>query len=156
MRALQAVTMAVWMGAAVSSFAAEKIFDPGANAAKDLKVAERKAAGKHKNILLDVGGNWCPWCLLVDKTLHDDAELNGLLEKNYVVLRVNFSKENENKDFLSAYPKAAGYPQWYVLGSDGALLKTEDTSQLEATHKLAQGYNRDALKAFLMENAPKS
>jgi thiol:disulfide interchange protein len=156
MRALQAVTMAVWMGAAVSSFAAEKIFDPGANAAKDLKAAERKAAGEHKNILLDVGGNWCPWCLLVDKTLHDDAELNGLLEKNYVVLRVNFSKENENKDFLSAYPKAAGYPQWYVLGSDGALLKTEDTSQLEATHKLAQGYNRDALKAFLMENAPKS
>ncbi len=91
----------------------------------------------------------------VDKTLHDDAELNSLLEKNYVVLRVNFSKENENKEFLGAYPKAKGYPQWYVLGPDGALLKTEDTSELEATHKLAQGYNRDALVKFLKDNAPK-
>jgi thiol:disulfide interchange protein len=140
--------------AAASAFAATGPFDPAANPVKDLQHAEKQAAEQHKNILLDVGGNWCPWCLLVDRTLNDDAELHALLEKNYVVLRVNMSKENENRAFLGQYPKATGYPAWYVLTPDGKLLKAEDTSELEATHKLAAGYNKDALRSFLTANAP--
>jgi thiol:disulfide interchange protein len=149
------LTAAVVLAASTAAFAAEKLFNPAADPAKDLKAAEKLAAKQHKNILLDVGGDWCVWCRLVDKTLTEDPELHALLEKNFVVLRVNYSKENENKPFLSAYPAAEGYPQWYVLSASGKLLKTENTSELEATHKIAQGYNRDALKQFLIENGPK-
>lgn len=152
---VRTLAAAALLSAVSSAFAAEKIFDPAADPSKDLKAAEKVAEKEHKNILLDVGGDWCVWCRLVDKTLNEDAELHALLEKNFVVLRVNFSKENENKPFLSAYPKAEGYPQWYVLSAKGKLLKTENTSELEATHKIAQGYNREALKTFLEENGPK-
>jgi len=72
------------------------------------------------------------------------------------LLRVNFSQENENAAFLGAYPAAKGYPAWYVLSSEGKLLKAEDTSALEQDHKLNAGYSKDALKAFLAENAPNS
>lgn len=138
----------------IPAFAAEKLFDPTRDASRDLKAAERQAKAEHKNILMDVGGNWCPWCLLVDRTLHEDPELHALLEKNYVVLRVNFSRENENVPFLSEYPKAMGYPAWYVLAPSGKLLKTKNTSELEQTHQLDAGYSKDALRKFLTENAP--
>ena len=137
--------------------AAEKIFDPSRDPAKDLQAAINQAETEHKNILMDVGGNWCSWCMLLDRTLHEDAQLRGLLDKNYVVIHVNFSKDNENKDFLQKYPPPKGYPALYVLSSQGRLLKAEtDTSELEGDHKLSGGYNKDALKSFLEKNKPKA
>ena len=133
--------------------AAEKPFDPTRDAAKDLEAAMTQAKAENKRILLDVGGNWCPWCLVLDRTLASDAELHSLIEKNYVVVHVNFSKENQNETLLQQYPKAQGYPAWYVLSAEGKLLKAEDTSELETTHKLDAGYNKAALRSFLAAQA---
>ena len=155
MRVLRLATLVTVFTLAVSAHAAEKLFDPARDSAKDLRDAEVLAQKEHKNILMDVGGNWCPWCLLLDRTLSGDPELHSLLERNYVVVRVNFSPENENQAFLSKYPKATGYPVWYVLSPQGRLLKAEDTSELEQTHKLDAGYSKTTLLSFLQENAPK-
>jgi thiol:disulfide interchange protein len=136
--------------------AAEKVFDPARDPAKDLQAAITKAEAEHKNILMDVGGNWCSWCMLLDRMMHEDAEVSSVLEKNYVVLHVNFSKENENKDFLAKYPQPKGYPALYVLSPQGRLLKAEtDTSELEGDHKISGGYNKNAVRRFLEKNAPK-
>ncbi len=145
-------TAVMTMGAA-GALAAEKPFDPTRDAAKDLQAAMVQAKAENKNILMDVGGNWCPWCLVLDRTLAEDAGLHEVLEKNYVVVRVNFSKENQNAAFLSQYPAAKGYPAWYVLSPEGKLLKAEDTSDLEATHKLEAGYNKAMLRSFLVSQA---
>ncbi|MES2393663.1 MAG: thioredoxin family protein [Acidobacteriota bacterium] len=155
MRMMRVAAVAVVLGMALTARAAEKIFDPSRDSETDLKAAIAQAKAEHKNILMDVGGNWCSWCVLVERTMHEDAELNALLSKNYVLLHVDFSQGHENTEFLKHYPKPTGYPAWYVLSPSGKLLKAEDTSELEQTHKLAAGYNRDALKQFLTENAPK-
>ena len=139
----------------VSGYGADKPFDPTRDSTKDLHAAVEQAQKEHKNILMDVGGNWCGWCIVLDRMLHEDAELHELLEKNYVLLHVNFSKENENLNFLGAYPKATGYPAWYVLSPTGKLLKAEDTSELEQTHNLDAGYNKATVRTFLVENAPR-
>jgi thiol:disulfide interchange protein len=152
-RWLAVLAMMVAVSAAASGL--EKPFNPASDPAKDLQAALHEAQAEHKNILMDVGGNWCGWCLVLEKTLHEDPVLDGLLEKNYVVLHVNFSKENENTPFLHNYPQPKGFPAWYVLSPEGRLLKAEDTSELEATHKLGEGYNKEALKRFLEEHAPK-
>lgn len=137
--------------------AAEKVFDPASDPSKDLQAAMEKAQAEHKNILMDVGGNWCSWCMLLDRTLHEDADLHGLLEKNFVVVHVNYSKENENKEFLKKYPEPKGFPALYVLSAQGRLLKAEtDTSELEGNHKIAGGYNKDAVREFLEKNKPKA
>jgi len=150
------VVLAVMLVSA-AGWAAEKPFNPASDPAKDLQAAMQQAQAEHKNILMDVGGNWCGWCLVLDKTLHEDPELSALLEKNYVVVYVNFSKENENTKFLRKYPEPKGYPSWYVLSPEGKLLKAEnDTSELETNHKLDQGYNKEALKRFLEKYAPKA
>ena len=144
----------VWAAVPFVAVAADTLFDPGRDAAADLKAAEAEAQAQHKNILMDVGGNWCPWCLLLDRTLVEDGRLHQELEQNYVVLRVNFSRENQNQAFLSGFPKPHGFPAWYVLSPEGKLLKAEDTSELEQTHALGAGYNRAALDGFLKGNAP--
>jgi thiol:disulfide interchange protein len=153
MRKLRLAAVIGMLSVAMAASAADKLFDPTRDSAKDLHAAVEQAQREQKNILMDVGGNWCPWCILVDRTLAEDPELHTLLEKNYIVLRVNFSQENENVAFLSNYPKATGYPAWYVLSPSGKLLKAEDTSELEQTHQLGAGYNKDALKSFLTANA---
>src|SRR5260370_802820 len=117
--------------AAASSFAAEKIFDPTRDSAKDLAAAEVAANAQHKNILLDVGGNWCPWCILLDRTLHKDAKLNDALESNFVVVHVNWSIDSQNKAFLANYPKVSGYPFFFVLSSNGKLVHAQPTDPLE-------------------------
>ena len=153
-RLMAAVVVA--LGAAVVAQAAEKVFDPKRDPAQDLRAAEAQAQAEHKNILLDVGGNWCPWCMVLDRTLADDADLHERLQAKYVVVRVNWSRENENAAFLSHYPKPKGYPSWYVLSAEGKLLKAEnDTSELEQDHKIASGYNKERVMAFLEENGPK-
>ncbi len=154
-RRMQAGLAAVLLAGSASAIAAEKVFNPTRDAGADLQQAETQAKAEGKNILLDVGGNWCPWCLVLDRTLANDAGLHALLEKKYVVVHVNFSKENQNQAFLRQYPKPKGYPAWYVLSADGRLLKTEDTSELEATHKIDAGYSAATLRTFLEGNGPR-
>src|ERR1700733_1005343 len=67
-----------------AAWAMDKPFNPASDPAKDLRAAMQRAQAEHKNILMDVGGNWCGWCLVLEETLHGDAELSALLEKNYV------------------------------------------------------------------------
>jgi thiol:disulfide interchange protein len=141
--------------AAVSSFAADKIFDPTRDSAKDLAAAETQAAAEHKHILLDVGGNWCSWCHLLDRTLHENPALTSALESNYVVVHVNWDPDHENQPFLSHYPKTEGYPYLLVLAADGKLLHAQPTDALETDHHLNAGYNQPAVLEFLNRWAPK-
>jgi thiol:disulfide interchange protein len=144
----------VLLSAAASSFAAENIFDPTRDSAKDLAAAEIQAKAEHKHILLDVGGNWCSWCHLLDRTLHENPALTSALEKNYVVVHVNWDPDHENQAFLSHYPKTEGYPYLLVLAADGKLLHAQLSDALEADHHLNAGYNQSAILEFLTKWAP--
>ena len=74
------VVLAVMLVSA-AAWAVEKPFNPASDPAKDLQVAMQRAQAEHKNILMDVGGNWCEWCLVLEETLHADPELNALLRR---------------------------------------------------------------------------
>jgi thioredoxin-related protein len=136
--------------AAFCQMPAEMKYDPQADPNAGLKAAIERAGQEHKHILMDVGGEWCGWCHRMDKFLADHAELLALLNKNYVVLKVNFSPENENKAFLAGYPKVAGYPHLFVLDGAGKLLVSKDTSELEE----GKSYNLDRFREFLEKYAP--
>lgn len=127
-------------------------FKPAANASVDLQAAIQKAQKENKRIVLDVGGEWCVWCREMDNFLIRNADLNRLRGENYVWLKINFSEENENKEFLAAYPQVKGYPHLFVLEKDGKFLYSKDTSELEDGKK---SYNLEKFTAFLNEYAPK-
>jgi len=71
---------------------APKLYNPAADAKADIAAAVKTAAAQHKNVLLQLGGNWCSWCLLFNGLVTKDAELNKYMNDNYVVLHVNYSQ----------------------------------------------------------------
>ena len=125
-------------------------FDPLRNASEDLKSAITKAQAENKRIILDVGGEWCGWCRLMDNYLIKNVELGRMRDDNYVWVKINMSPENENAEFLSKYPEIKGYPHLFVLEKDGALIKSKDTSELEE----GESYNLQKFNDFLKEYAP--
>ena len=106
-------------------------FDPSRNPFEDLKIAIEQAEQTNKNIILDVGGEWCIWCHRIDAFMHNNKEIKNLLDENYIVVKINFSKENKNEEFLSQYPKIEGYPHFFVLDRTGKLLHSQNTGDLE-------------------------
>ena len=110
----------------------KQVFDPKRDAQKDIDVAIKKAKKENKRILLDVGGDWCIWCRRLDALMHSDKEITGTLKKRFIIVKVNFSQENENKVVLAQFPKITGYPHIFVLEKDGTLLHSQDTGLLES------------------------
>ena len=125
-------------------------FDPAKNPNEDLQTAIARATKEDKRIVLDVGGEWCGWCLHMDKFLTTHADLAKLRDENFVWVKVNMSEENENKEFLAKYPAVKGYPHLFVLEKDGSLLKSKATAELED----GKTYNPQKFADFLREYAP--
>ncbi|MDP4115245.1 MAG: thioredoxin family protein [Bacteroidota bacterium] len=126
-------------------------FDPKKDPSKDLKTAVKIASKENKNILLDVGGEWCPWCHRLDEFILGDKEINNYMHSNFVVVKVNWSPENKNEKFLSQYPKVPGYPHLFVLDKKGKLIHSQDTGALEQE----KSYSKDKLMSFLQKYSVK-
>lgn len=143
--------LAAWPGAV---FADSRLlphdFDPARDAARDLDTALRIARASNRNVIVDVGGEWCSWCHIMDRFFAADPELDKLRDRNYVWLKVNFSRQNPNEAFLRRWPKIEGYPHLFVLDASGRLLHSQDTSVLES----GRSYDPAAVYAFLVKWAP--
>jgi len=125
-------------------------FDPARNPADDLKQSITEAQRSGRRIILDVGGDWCIWCHRIDDFIAKNDEINSFLNKNFIIVKINFSKENKNEDFLSKYPQIPGYPHFFVLEKNGGLLHSKKTDELEHY----KGYSKDKMMAFLKKWAP--
>jgi thioredoxin-related protein len=125
-------------------------FDPQRDAAEDIRAAVIRAQKEQKHILLDVGGQWCIWCRMLDTLYMRNPDLADYLYGHYVVVKVNVSKENKNEAVLARYPKVSGYPHLFVLDENGKLLRSEDTSELELPENSGvKGHDKAKVFAFL-------
>lgn len=120
-------------------------FDPERDPAKDLIEVIAKAKKENKRILLDVGGEWCIWCHRIDEFILNEPEISEYLNKHYITLKVNYSKENKNEQFLSKYPAIEGYPHFFVLDKKGKLIHSQNTGELE----MDKSYDKEKFMTFL-------
>ncbi len=127
-------------------------FDPARDPEKDLLDAVKEAKRTNKRILLDIGGDWCIWCHYLDKFFEENKDVSEFMHKNYVVVKVNYSKENENKEFFAKFPEVDGYPHFFVLDKNGKLLHSQSTGELEK----GRGHDREKVFSFLKKWAPKT
>ena len=134
--------------AAVAALNAQ--FDPARDPVADLETAKVEAQRGGKRIVLDVGGEWCSWCHLLDAFMEGDSELRRFRDANYVWMKVNYSEENENAEFLARFPEIKGYPHLFVLDAEGQLLHSQFTGDLEK----GKGYDRVKFVAFMKQWAP--
>jgi len=137
---------------AVHAAALPNVFDPARDAAADVAAAAAQAQREGKRVLVDVGGEWCSWCHILDRFFAADAEARALRERAFVMVKVNYSPANRNETLLARWPRIRGYPHLFVLAPDGTLLHSQDTGELEA----GKGYDRAKVLAFLRAWAPRS
>lgn len=137
--------------AAIKKFAPVTTYDPKRDAAKDLADAVDEAQRTKKHVLVEVGGDWCKWCHILDDFFTANSELLALREKNFVTVKVNFSEENHNEEVLSQYPAIDGYPHIFFLDAKGKLLLSQDTGVLEN----GRSYSLEKLTTVLTNNGPK-
>ena len=130
-----------------SNYVAVSKFDPNRNAEADIQDAVAEAERTDKRIILDVGGEWCIWCHRIDQFIDENKELKDFLNEHYLVVKINYSKENKNEELLSNYPEIEGYPHFFVLESDGTLLHSQNTGDLEKE----KSYDIDKFMTFLKE-----
>jgi thioredoxin-related protein len=102
---------------------------PGADIAK----AVAQASSEGKQVFLQIGGNWCPWCIRYNKFIHENRHIDSLIKADYVVVKVNYSKENTNNEALASldYPQRFGFPVFVILNKEGKRIHTQDSSLLE-------------------------
>lgn len=125
---------------------AAKVYHPEADAAKDIAAAKQKAAKHKKHIMVFVGGNWCTWCMRLDRFLKDNDSLSTLLNE-YEVVHVNYSKENKNEKVLHPLqePQRFGFPVIVILNEKGQQIMTQNTGFLEE----GKGYSAEKVADFL-------
>ena len=119
-------------------------YDPARDAFQDGRDAIKLAKATNRRILIEVGGDWCKWCHLLDRFLDKNPEIKKRLHQTFVFLKVNVSDENDNAKFLKVFPMPLGYPHMYVTEKNGKLLLSKDTADFLVNKK----YSVERFTAF--------
>lgn len=128
------------------------LYKPVEDAEKALEAVVKQAKKEGKYVFVQAGGNWCIWCARFNDFVTKDASLDSMIQKNYVVYHLNYSKENFNSKLFAKlkFPQRFGFPVFMVLDGKGELLHTQNSAYLEE----GKGYSKDKVMEFLGHWAP--
>lgn len=79
-----------------------RLYNPSADATLQLKTAAAQAGREGKHVFVQVGGNWCVWCIRFHQLCVSDTAISRILRENYVVVHLNYSPENKNEKALAS------------------------------------------------------
>jgi thioredoxin-related protein len=128
------------------------LYHPEEDAAKAIDAAVKKAKATNRHVFIMIGGNWCIWCARFNQFMTTDKQIDSLVNANYVVYHLNYSKENKNTALLAkyGYPQRFGFPVFLILDGEGNRLHTQNSGYLEE----GKGYNRDKVIDFFASWTP--
>ena len=142
--------LVLFVGMLIQATAQEKvtIYNAKADAAKDLEKAVKLAKEQNKHVLIQVGGNWCPWCIKLHGFFNSQKQVDSVLKADYVFLLVNYSKENPNFEMMKKleWPNRFGFPVLVVLDANGKRIHTQNSAYLEE----GKGYSKEKVIEFLL------
>lgn len=126
-----------------------KLYNPTANAENDIEAVVKKAQQENKHVLIQIGGNWCKWCIEFNRFCKTDAQIDSLLNADYIIYHLNYSKENKNEKLLAQYgfPQRFGFPVFIILDEKGNKIHTQNSSYLEEK----ESYNKIKTMEFLKQ-----
>ena len=148
------LTSSVFLLATAISFAQEaKLYNPTADAEKDIATAIVKAKAENKYVLLQGGGNWCSWCIEFARFCKADTKIDSVINVSFIWYHLNFSKENENKKLFAKYdfPQRFGFPVFIILDGNGKRIHTQNSEYLESGKK---SYDKNKVLSFLLQWCP--
>lgn len=124
------------------------LFDPRRNPYADIRAALEQARRERKNVLIDIGGDWCVWCHRLEDFIEGHPALAELRAQRYVTVRIYLGEDDKtNWEFLRQLPTIDGVPHMFVYNGRGLLLHSQPTEPLEE----GEGYSYERVHAFLLE-----
>lgn len=131
-----------------------KLYNPKADAASDIAAAVEKAGKEGKHVLLQLGGNWCSWCIAFDKKVKETPTLKAAADKNFVSYHLNYSRENYNDAILAdlGYPQRFGFPVFVILDGKGNKIHTQNSAYLEE----GNGHSEKKVLEFFKQWGPEA
>lgn len=142
------VLTAAFAHAAAFAQPAREKFDPKRDAHEDVAAAVARARVEGKLVIVDVGGEWCSWCHVMDRFIESNPDLRAAINADFVWIKVNYSPANKNEGLLSKWPKVAGYPHLFVLDASGVVVRSQRTSELES----GSNYDKNKFMSFLAQS----
>ena len=132
----------------------KKLYNPEANAAKDIALAIKEAKATNKFVLIQAGGNWCKWCIEFARFAKADAQIDSVIKSSFIWYHLNYSKENENKAMFRKleYPQRFGYPTFIILNGKGERIHTQNSEYLEDGKG---SYDKRKVQSFLEQWSPR-
>ncbi|WP_231491024.1 thioredoxin family protein [Pedobacter sp. Leaf170] len=136
-----AITFSSTLAFSQAKTAGVHIYNPEANAMADLKAATEKAAKANKHVLVQVGGNWCTWCIAFHNLVDTTAILKQTINDNFEYVLVNWDKDHHNDEAMKylGFPNRFGYPVFVVLDGKGKVLHIQNSAYLESEEIGADG-----------------
>ena len=136
-------TLALALAAGLAG-AADRPYDPTADAKAQVHAALAEAAAARQPVLLIFGANWCPDCRALDHALKTgrNAELMG----KFKVVKVDVGHFDHNVDVSKAYGNATvkGIPSAVIVSPDNKILFMTKAGELAD----ARGMSEDGIYQF--------
>ena len=140
----------------------KKVYNEDINPIEQIDQAVAKAKSEGKFVICQVGGNWCPWCLLFADYISNDTTISKMIDDNFVYIHVNYnprkSKDAEKAELAKKLmerlnrPARFGFPVFVVLDEEGKVIHIQDSGLLEE----GKGYNQEKVLSFFKNWTPKA
>lgn len=102
-------------------------YDEAADAKADLAAAMDRAAKSGKQVMIDLGGNWCPDCRALSGAL-EVPEIKAYIAAHYEVVPVDIGRKTKNLDIPAHYGiTLEGVPTVLVVDPKSDKLTNGDT-----------------------------
>lgn len=132
----------------------EKVYDEAADAGKQIEAALAKAAKENQRVLIQWGGNWCPWCIKLHSLFKNDKAIARELMYEYVVVNVDIGRFNKNVDLAAKYHAdiKSGVPYLTLLDAKGNVVTNQETGALESKETGKAEHDPKAVMEFLKKH----
>ncbi len=140
------IVLTVFLSLNAGLSAQQKIYNEQANGMEQIKQAIEKARNENKYVFCQVGGNWCPWCLRFADFVQKDSAISRVIDKNFVYIHVNYSKDNKNPEAMKflGNPARFGFPVFVIINGEGVPIHIQNSVYLEE----GKGYNAKKVLEF--------
>lgn len=135
------------------------LYDEQADAKEQIAAALAKAKKENRRVLIQWGGNWCPWCIRLHEFYRTNADVKKTLMYEYDLVHIDAGKPaGKNVELAKSYGadlQKNGYPFLTILDADGKPIANQETGSLEAKNAggeslgVKEGYNAAAVLKFL-------
>ena len=142
--------------------ALKKVYNETVNPLEQIDQAIAKAKTEGKFVICQVGGNWCPWCLMFADFIAKDTTISKVINENFEYIHVNYNPRKSGGEAQQQQAAALmkrlnncgrfGYPVFVVLDEEGKVIHIQDSSFLEE----GKGYNQEKVLRFFKNWTPKS